>query len=155
MTLEGIIASLRSSNEAAVELVSVLDHEQWRRRTPAEGWPVGVAARHIALGHRQFVGWVEGMLAGEPVDPGDLDAVNASVAAAGIVAEPDEVARLLRDEGDRVVSVLTTLKPEDVDGEVDFGGRRVPRIALLGASVRHVDAHLASVRAAVGAGDPA
>jgi hypothetical protein len=155
VALEEIVASLRSSNEAAVELVSVLDADQWRRRTPAEGWPVGVAARHIALGHRQFVGWVEGMLAGAPVDPGDLDAVNASAAAAGIVAEPDEVARLLRDEGDRAVRVLTMLKPEDVDGEVDFAGRRMPRMALLGASVRHVDAHLASIRAAIGAGGPA
>jgi hypothetical protein len=155
MTLDEIVAGLRSSNEAAAELVSDLDHEQWRRRTPAEGWPVGVAARHIALGHRQFVGWVEGMVAGEPVDPGDLDAVNASAAAAGIVAGPDEVARLRRDEGDRAVRVLTTLKPEDVEGEVDFGGWRMPRMALLGASVRHVDAHLASIREAVGAEDPA
>jgi hypothetical protein len=155
MTLDEIVAGLRSSNEAAAELVSALDHEQWRRRTPAEGWPVGVAARHIALGHRQFVGWVEGMVAGEPIDPGDLDAVNASAAAAGIVAEPDEVARLLRYEGDRAVRVLTTLKPEDAEGEVDFRGRRMPRMALLGASVRHVDAHLASIRAAVGADGPA
>src|SRR3954463_15714198 len=82
MTLEEIVARLRSSNEAAVALVSALDHDQWRRRTPAKGWPVGVAARHIALGHRQFVGWVEGMLPGAPGDPGDLDAVNASAAAA-------------------------------------------------------------------------
>jgi hypothetical protein len=154
MTVEEIVVGLRSSNQAAAELVGLLDDEQWRRRTPAEGWPVGVAARHIALGHRQFVGWVERMVAGEPVDPGDLDAVNASAAAAGIVAGPDEVERLLRDEGDRAVRALTTLKPEDVDGEVDFSGRRMPRLALLGASVRHVDAHLASIRAAVGAGDP-
>src|SRR3954467_6413693 len=114
MTLEGIIASLRSSNEAAVELVSVLDHEQWRRRTPAEGWPVGVAARHIALGHRQFVGWVDAMVAGRPVDPGDPDAVNARHAAAGIVAEPDEVAHLLRSEGDAALAALTSLSRDDV-----------------------------------------
>jgi uncharacterized protein (TIGR03083 family) len=150
VTLEEIVARLRSSNEAAVELVSRLDGDQWRRRTPAEGWPVGVAARHIALGHRQFVGWVQGMVAGVAVDPGDIDAVNARQAADGIVAQPDEVARLIRSEGDRALSVLTSLTPDDVDGEVDFGGRRVPRVALLGESIRHVDVHLASIRAAVG-----
>jgi uncharacterized protein (TIGR03083 family) len=153
MTLEEIVARLRSSNEATVELVWALDDDQWRRLTPAEGWPVGVAARHIALGHRQFVGWVQGMVAGVPVDPGDLDAVNARQAADGIVAEPEETARLIREEGDRALTVLTSLKPDDVDGEVDFGGRRMPRVALLGASVRHVDAHLASIRAAVGGED--
>src|SRR3954471_7651034 len=121
MTLEEIVARLRSSNEAAVALVSALDHDQWQRRTPAEGWPVGVAARHIALGHRQFVGWVEGMVADVPVEPGDLDAVNAKQAAEGIVAEPDEVARMLRDEGDRALRTLKALTPDDVDGEVDFG----------------------------------
>src|SRR4051794_14474804 len=153
MTLEEIVAGLRSSNDAAVELVSGLDADQWRRVTVVEGWPVGVAARHIALGHRQFVGWVDGMVAGRPVDPGDLDAVNARHAAAGIVAAPDEVARLLRTEGEAALAALTSLSPDDVAGEVDFGGRRLPRIALLGASVRHVDGHLASIRASVGARD--
>jgi DinB family protein len=149
MTLEEIVAGLRSSNDAAVELVSGLDEDQWRRVTVGEGWPVGVAARHIALGHRQFVGWVDRMVAGRPVDPGDIDAVNARHALAGIVATPDEVAHLLRVEGDAAVAALTSLSPEDVAGEVDFGGGRRPRIALLGASVRHVDVHLASIRASV------
>jgi hypothetical protein len=153
VTLEEIVAGFRSSNDAAVELVSGLAPDQWRRVTVAEGWPVGVAARHIALGHRQFVGWVDAMVAGHPVDPGDLDAVNARHAAAGIVAEPDEVAHLLRAEGDAALAALTSLSPDDVAGEVDFGGRRLPRIALLGASVRHVDAHVASIRASVAGQD--
>src|SRR5690242_4646600 len=98
MTLEEMAAALRASNDAAVELVSGVDDEAWRRTTPVEGWPVGVAARHIALGHREFVGWVERMLTGSPVDPGDVDAVNARHAAEGVVAEPGEVARMLREE---------------------------------------------------------
>jgi hypothetical protein len=153
MTVEEIATRLRSSNEAAVDLVSRLDREQWRRVTFAEGWPVGVTARHIVLGHRQFVGWVRGMVAGEVVDPGDIDAVNARQATAGIVADQDEVARLLRDEGEAAVRALTSLPPADVEGDLDFGGRRMPRIALLGASVRHVESHLASIRAVVDAGD--
>jgi len=153
MTVEEIAARLRSSNEAAVELVSRLDAEQWRRLTFAEGWPVGVTARHIVLGHRQFVGWVRGMVDSGVVDPGDIDALNAREAAAGIVADPDDVVRLLRDEGEAAVRAVTVLTPADVEGELDFGGRRMPRIALLGASVRHVESHLASIRAAVDAGD--
>jgi hypothetical protein len=136
MTLEEIVAGLRSSNDAAVKLVSRLDEDQWQLLTPSEGWPVG-------------------MVEGRPVDPGDVDAVNARHAAQGVVAAPDEVARLIRQDGDHALAVLIALTPADVAGDVEFGGRQMPRTALLGASLRHVDSHLASIRAAVGAEGPA
>ena len=44
-----------------------------------------------------------------------------------VVAEPGEVARMLREEGDRALAVLASLTPDDTDGEVDFAGRRMPR----------------------------
>jgi uncharacterized damage-inducible protein DinB len=146
MTLEEIAAQFRSVNDDAVDLVQSLDDDQWRRPTTVEGWPVGVTARHIALGHRQFAGWVEGMLAGGPVDPGDVDAVNAQHAAQGIVADQAEVARMLRDDGDEVLVLLAGLDDADVQGEVEFSGHVMPRLVLLGASVRHTDRHLASIR---------
>jgi DinB superfamily len=150
MTLEEIIGRFRSVNDDAVDLVRGLDDDQWGRLATVEGWPVGVTARHIALGHREFVGWVESMLAGGPVHPGDVDAVNAENAARGIVADQAEVARMLSEDGDAVLALLTGLDGDDVQGDVEFSGQVMPRIALLGASVRHVDRHLGSIRATLG-----
>lgn len=150
MTLEEIIGRFRAVNDDAADLVRGLDDDQWRRLTTVEGWPVGVTARHITLGHRQFVGWVESMLAGEPVDPGNVDAANAEQAARGIVADQTEVARMLSEDGDAVLALLTGLDGDDVQGEVELSGNVMPRMALLGASVRHVDRHLGSIRATLG-----
>jgi DinB superfamily len=149
MTRTEIIEQFRSVNDDAVGLVRRLDDDQWRRPTTVEGWPVGVTARHIALGHREFIGWVESMLTGGPVDPGDVDAVNAEHAARGIVADQEEVARMLRENGDAVIAVLASLDDAAVQGEVEFAGNVMPRIALLGASVRHVDRHLSSIRTTI------
>jgi DinB superfamily len=150
MTLEEITDRFRSVNADAVHLVRGLDDDQWRRATTVEGWPIGVTARHIALGHRQFAGWVQSMLAGGPVDPGDLDAANAEHAARGIVADQTEVARMLSENGDAVLALLAGLDADAVEGEVEFSGKVLPRVALLGASVRHVDGHLGSIRATLG-----
>jgi hypothetical protein len=142
-----IAEQLQTLNADAADLVVRLDDEQWRRVTAAEGWPIAVTARHIALGHQQFVTWIRRMTAGEQVDPGDVDAVNAQRAAAGVVADQSEVARALEETGALAVQVLAGLGPADVTGDLDFGGRVLPRVALLGASVRHVAVHLASIRA--------
>jgi hypothetical protein len=140
---------LRELNDDAVALVRGLSEEEWHRPTPTEGWPVGVTARHIALGHRAFVGWIRDMRADGPVDPGDIDEANAAAAAAGVVASPAEVASMLAEEGERAVDLLTAIPPEEAEGMVQFAGRQMPRARLLDASTRHVAGHLASIRAAV------
>jgi uncharacterized damage-inducible protein DinB len=155
MTLEQIIDAFRTANDDAVDVVKGLDDDQWQQRTATEGWPVGVTARHIALGHEAFAGWVTSMLDGGPVDPGDVDAVNAETAARGIVADQSEVARMLRENGEAVLERLTALDGADVEGEVEFAGNVMPRAALLGASVRHLERHLGSIRDTVALPTPA
>jgi len=46
-----IAQRFEAANQAAVDTVLGPARQVWDRPTEAEGWPVAVTARHIALGH--------------------------------------------------------------------------------------------------------
>ena len=45
-------------NEQFIAAVEALSDAEWRSRCEAEGWSVGVAARHVASSHALIAGWV-------------------------------------------------------------------------------------------------
>jgi len=147
-----IAARFDAANEEAIAVVLGPAREHWRTPTEAEGWPVGVVARHIGLGHELMASWARTLHARAPFTGGfDIHARNAEVAAQGVVATPEEVAELLRTGGREVSAALAALTDDDLEGEVDFGGRTMPRAMLAEVSVRHVESHVASILAVVGA----
>ena len=153
MTGVELAEQFEAANMEAIDYVLGPAREHWEDETEPEGWPVGVTARHIGLGHELMTGWARAIKDGSAfrgVD--DIDAVNAEQAARGIVATPEEVAQLLREGGVAVAAALRALSEDDLAGEVDFGGRVLPAAGLAGAALRHVQAHLASIQAVVEGG---
>jgi len=153
MTGADIASRFEAANAEAIECVLGPAGAHWESPTEAEGWPVGVTARHIGLGHELMASWARALRDGTPVTGGaDVHQRNAKVAAEGVVATPDEVSALLRDNAKAVVAALRELTEDDLEGEIDFGGRMMPRRMLAEASIRHVQGHLDSIRAVIGQG---
>lgn len=147
-----IAERFEAANTDAINVVLGPARACWTALTEAEGWAVGVTARHIGLGHELMASWARALRDRTPLTGGyDIHQRNAEIAAQGVVATPEEVADLLRDGGAEVAGVLRELTDADLDGEIEFGGRMMPRVVLAEAAVRHVDAHLASIRAVLGA----
>ena len=147
-----IATRFEQANARAVEVILGPAADCWQTPTAAEGWPVGVTARHIALGHELMASWARALAdRAERLVGFDIHAQNAAVAAQGVVATPAEVAELLRANGALVTEALRRLDDSHLAGEIDFGGRAMPRQMLAEASVRHVEAHLAGIEAVASA----
>lgn len=148
MTGSDIADRFDAANAEAIDVVLGPARAHWADPTEAEGWPVGVTARHIGLGHELMASWAQALRDRTPLAGGyDIHQRNAEIAAQGVVATPEEVADLLRDGGARVSATLRELTAEQLEGEIDFAGRPMPRAMLADASVRHVQAHLESIKA--------
>jgi hypothetical protein len=139
-----------AANEAAIDYILGPAAGAWDATTPDESWPVGVTARHIALGHDLMAGWAESIKARTPLFGPDIHSVNAEIAAQGVVATPHEVAELLRDHGKRVAAALRELDDDDLAQEVKLGPNELPARRVAEAALRHVEAHLSSIKAACG-----
>jgi hypothetical protein len=147
-----IATRFEQANARAIEVVLGPAREHWETTTSEEGWPVGVTARHIALGHDLMASWAQALADGaERLDGFDIHAQNAAIAAEGVVASPDQVAELLQERGPALAAALRGLTDDQLAGEIDFGGRAMPRAMLAEAAVRHVEGHLASIGAVVDA----
>jgi hypothetical protein len=144
-----IAERFEAANAEAIEYVLGPAALCWESVTAIEGWPVGVVARHIGLGHELMTGWAHAIKSRTPVTRvDDIHAVNAAHAARGIVATPEQVAELLRTGGVMVATALRALTDDDLDGEV-HGDHTMPAAMLADASLRHVQGHLASIRETV------
>jgi DinB family protein len=147
---EELAVRFTEANAEATKVVLGPAARHWHAVTPAEGWPVGVTARHIALGHDLMLGWLEALSRGRPVEGiAEVDERNAEVAAKGVVAEPSEVAQALSARGSAVANALRALPEHRLAGEVVFGGRSLPAIQLAEAAIRHIEVHMESIRRAL------
>ncbi len=147
MTGSEVADRLELANQAAIDYIGHAARRHWEAVTLAEGWPVGVAARHIGLWYPAMTGWMRAMAAGEPIVVGPIHALNAEQAALGVVATPDEVVELLNSNGEILASAMRTLTEHHLAGEVDFGGERTLAAEVAEIAIAHVEEHLASIRA--------
>lgn len=146
-----IASRFEAANAEAIDYVLGPASRHWDKPTDSEGWPVGVTARHIALGHELVAGWVECIRTGSPITSvGDIHERNAEEAARGVVATPEHVATMLRERGSTLADALRTLTDEQLSRDVDFGGQTMKASMVADAAVRHVQAHLGSIRSTVG-----
>ena len=148
--------ALRAEVEAAISeegaTIDGLGVEVWARRCEAEGWPVSVAALHIALGLRRQASWLALALRGEAPFAFEWEAthaLNARVAARGAPTR-EVVRRELHKGATRILGLLDGMGDADLRRvaltaqEHVFDIERVIRRVVL----PHVRGHLASIRAA-------
>jgi hypothetical protein len=109
---------------------------------------VAVIVDHVADAYEYMGRWVEALVRGEPVvvDSGVVDDLNARHAAGAVGPTPDEAASHLVASGDRLVELIGSLRPE----QLDLGEGRVGRLAHIAAL--HADGHRTELEEALGTG---
>ena len=108
------------ANDDLIQLVEELSDAQWATRTDAEGWPVAVAARHVAWAHQFLTDRARAVSEGRPLPPmppGGIDAHNARDAEQYADVTRDEVLGMLRTNGAEAAGLVRSLSDEQLDRE--------------------------------------
>lgn len=140
------------------KLVATLDplsDEEWRRTAPADGWPVGLVAFHIALGLERQAGWVEQALEGGPPHQFSWDVtnqMNAALANAGILPSKPFVLAGLPVAAARLCALLRAVSDADLARVALSSGGKTASIESLMKKrmMQHISEHGASIRDALG-----
>ncbi|MCB0104269.1 MAG: maleylpyruvate isomerase N-terminal domain-containing protein [Caldilineaceae bacterium] len=107
-------------NQAVLAFVRACSPTQWQAITAAEGWPVGVTARHIAVAHYPVIEWVRMIVNGQPLPPvtmDNVDQLNAQHAESHALCTQEEVCELLATNSANVVAYLQSLPPIALAGQ--------------------------------------
>ena len=129
--------------------------DDWRARCPAEGWPVGLVAYHIARGFQRQADFVEAARDGtgpHRFDWGVTHALNANVAAENASPTPNDVVVLGRSSVERMRAALESM-PDEVLARIAFvyeNGSRDILWVVGSLAVRHARGHLESIAATLG-----
>ena len=104
-------------NQDLLDFVQGCSADDWQKITPAEGWPVGVTARHIGVGHYPLIGWVQLVVDGQPL-PGvtmdDVNQINDQHAQEHADCTKAEVIDILGSNATKALDYWTTLSDEDL-----------------------------------------
>jgi hypothetical protein len=131
---------------------------QWRAVCPAERWPVGLVAFHLALHMERPAGWIEGALAGKPpyeFSYAETDALNAAVAGYGILPSKGFALGALAGAWSRMRAALHALTDADLErvALIDRSGGGEAKVAtvrgMMRVVMRRTDEHFASIRATI------
>jgi len=143
-------------NDAVMAFVDRCPAEAWRLTCKDEDWQVGVVARHVAAGHLQVTRLTQTMLQGEPLPEMTMEQVIArgnSHARDHAACTPEEVKKLLEQNGAAAVTFAAGLSDEDLDCKghlAVFGGDVSVEQLLNYVIIQSGGEHLASMQATIG-----
>ena len=149
-----LAAGIAGAVERALDRVSALPPEAWRRRSAADGWTVGFGVWHMARALERQRGWIEASVRGDAPFPFDWDethALNAETSRRyGDPPQGDTVA-LLRTEADRTVALIASLTDAELEREcLETDGKRVSvRIVAGRVMTRHIAGHFEAIETAL------
>jgi hypothetical protein len=150
-----LAAAVSAALDDVVAFVRTCDDATWHATNTAEGWPVGVVARHAACGHNNVTEWLDTALQGGAITitADELDALNARDARAW--SGTDRAVVLAELAAHRTtIERIAALSDDELDSTASFGpagGRALPVAQICGAAERHLRGHLASMQSARGA----
>jgi hypothetical protein len=154
---ETLATQFEAKADEATAAVGRLSDADWKKITTAEKWSVGVVAHHIATGHAAIAGLLKTLADGKlgaaiPIDT--LHAMNAKHAQDFAGCTKAETVALLKQNAATAAATLRGI------GDADFDRSGVllqglPPMSAADVAVKilcgHVDEHLGSIRATVGA----
>ena len=155
LTPQALHQQFSALNRTVIDTVQACTAAQWQATTVAEGWPVGVTARHIAVAHYPVIEWVRMIVEGQPLPPVTMDNVNqlnAQHAQSHTQCTQNEVAELLITNGSNVTSYLGSLTAANlsVKGYLKLFDSEISAEQLFVAVLlQGVAAHLESITATV------
>jgi hypothetical protein len=153
-----LASKLESANAAVIAAVERCSNEQLGKTCEGEGWPVTVAAHHVATTHASVAGLVQLIANGQPlpaVTMDMIDAANADHAKNFANVSREETLAALRTEGRAAVEMVRGLSDEQLDrtapmafaGGAEWSAADVIERVLIGHPVQHgasIQAALAS-----------
>jgi hypothetical protein len=134
---DAYLDQLRDSRQGLERFAESCSDVDWRASVLADGdeRPVGVVVDHVAHSYEYLAGWIREIVGGAhpEVNPGIVDALNASHAVAARDVTRDQAAAHLRRSGGDFVELVRPFGPEDLDRD-DGRVRRLIEIAILHAN---------------------
>ena len=147
-----------AAHDEFVRLVESLDDDQWhlagknfpqRIDNEDEGRPVGVLAHHVATNGDWITERIQTMLAGGPLAPVNMRAINSEHARSNANVTKDEVLRLLRASKGRIANAVRAIPDDQLDIQ-----RSTPAGSMSAAErvekvlIGHMKQHQGSIEAA-------
>ncbi|MGB0387813.1 MAG: DinB family protein [Ardenticatenaceae bacterium] len=139
-----------------LSFVETCSDEDWQKITSAEQWSVGIVARHIGAAHYGVVGWVQLIMADQPLPPITMNMIhqmNAKQAEEHANCTQAEVLQLLQEEGEKVVSLISGLSDEELEHSTYFEVFNVHMTVeqvIKNVIIRVPQGHFESMKATVG-----
>jgi len=153
-----LASAFERANESVISAIEGCTEEQLRAVCEGEGWPVVVAAHHIALSYQPIAGLARQIGTGGPIPPLTpemLDQMNAEHAKECANVSREETIALLRQEAAAAADIVRSLTDEQLErsaaiplaGGQTFTAHDMVEQALIG----HPMDHGRSIQAALGA----
>jgi len=154
---EALATKFEAKAAEATAVLERLTEADWGKTTSAEKWSIGVVAHHIAVSHELLAGLVKQLADGKPGPNIPMDTIhtmNARHAEDHAACTKAETIALHRTNAAAATALVRGLD----DGALDRSGNVIAGLPPMtagqlagGLLVRHIDEHLGSIRATVGA----
>lgn len=133
--------------------IAGLTADEWCTICPAEGWPAGFLARHIAVGYGVAAACLEGVRSGQPVAEVTLASIHSGNSAAlheHATITQAEVLAYLDDQAERLRAAALQAEDDHLDRPAfTLEGRTFTAGDMYaGLLFEHTRGHLASLRTA-------
>jgi hypothetical protein len=154
---DALAKRFEEASKAVTDLIGRLSDADWKKMTAGEKWSVGVVAHHIAMSHAGISRLIKTVAGGQSVANltlAALDQMNAQHAKEHAQCTKAETLELHKKNAAAAAAVVRALSDAELDrsGSVLVG---VPPMstqqAVESILIGHVNEHLGSIRAAVGA----
>jgi len=143
------------ASQEMIRTVEQCSDAQWQKATSGERWSVGVVAHHVAEGHKAIAGIIQAAASGQslpPITMEMLDQRNAAHAKQHANCARAETLELLRQNATLAATTVKGLSDDQLDriGQMRMGPMKVQEI-IEQILIGHVQNHLGSIRATIGA----
>jgi len=143
-----LAAAVVEARRRLLRFVERCSDEQWSSMPLGDADPrtVGTIVDHVADAYDYLGAWIDRLRRGEPAEVNRtvVDEFNARHAAATPAPSRPDVAAHLARSGDTVVALISSLSPEQPDGD------DTPVVRLAHIAARHADSHRTELEAVLG-----
>ena len=143
-----LAAAVVDARDRLLRFVEDCSDDQWVSAPLGADDPrtVGTIVDHVADAYDYLGTWIDGLRRGDPaeVNATVVDGLNARHAAAVPAPTRPDVVRHLARSGDAIVERISSLSPQQPDGD------DTPVVRLAHIAARHADAHRVELEAALG-----
>ena len=157
---QALATQFEKANADLLAMLEGVSDDQWQNQLDGEGWPIGVGACHLAEHYTNVAQLINVAANSEPMPDwapksfGDLDALNAQIAARNKGRPRREALEMLRRNAAEAAEQLRGLSDEQLDSKVllpavgtEWSTEQITQMMLIG----HIGMHAPSIQKAAGA----